>query len=259
MNSYLIRCLTNLHVGSGDSDFGVIDNLVQRDCITELPIIHSSSLKGALREYFEAVAKAEVEHIFGSKNEENNSNPTNPGKYKFFQANLLAIPVRSSKKAYYLATSPMLLKEFKENVKCSQIVIGEIKTILNNIKPAVFHTDDTGEIEGIPIPTANVTANCPKLKELLNCSDLVILTDEQLKDICSTLPVLARNHLENGISKNLWYEEIVPRESRFYFNVYVPDKDNLVGNFEKQFEAGNIQIGANATIGYGYCNISKIM
>ena len=52
INAYLIECLTNMHVGSGGANYGVVDNLVQRDSVTNIPIINSSSLKGALREFF---------------------------------------------------------------------------------------------------------------------------------------------------------------------------------------------------------------
>ncbi len=49
---YKIITLSNLHVGCGDINFDVIDNQVQRDPITQLPNINSSSLKGAFREHF---------------------------------------------------------------------------------------------------------------------------------------------------------------------------------------------------------------
>ncbi|MCX6279668.1 MAG: type III-B CRISPR module RAMP protein Cmr4, partial [Bacteroidetes bacterium] len=52
-NAFFIQCITNMHVGSGDANFGIVDKLVQRDTVTDFPTIHSSSLKGALREHFE--------------------------------------------------------------------------------------------------------------------------------------------------------------------------------------------------------------
>ena len=50
---FVLNFQTNLHAGSGDANYGIIDKLVQREPATNRPIIHSSSLKGALREYFE--------------------------------------------------------------------------------------------------------------------------------------------------------------------------------------------------------------
>ena len=49
---FKITAKTNMHVGSGDTNYGIIDKLVQRDVLSNLPMIHSSSLKGALREFF---------------------------------------------------------------------------------------------------------------------------------------------------------------------------------------------------------------
>ena len=71
------------------------------------------------------------------------------------------------------------------------------------------------------------------------------------------LPVIPRNHLENGISKNLWYEEIIPRETRFYFITMV-EKKCKNEQFEAYLTDNIIQIGANATIGYGYSKISSL-
>ena len=45
----------------------------------------------------------------------------------------------------------------------------------------------------------------------MNGKTLYILPEETFKKI--ELPVLARNKLDNGISKNLWYEQVVPHES----------------------------------------------
>ncbi|MCS4455235.1 RAMP superfamily CRISPR-associated protein [Clostridium botulinum] len=50
---YTIRCLTNMHVGSGDASYTLIDNQVQRDVITGFPTINSSSLKGSLRSFLD--------------------------------------------------------------------------------------------------------------------------------------------------------------------------------------------------------------
>ena len=65
---YLINTLTSLHVGSGDINFDIIDNQVQKDEISKNPIIHSSSLKGALREHFESRGDSFVNYIFGGDN-----------------------------------------------------------------------------------------------------------------------------------------------------------------------------------------------
>ena len=51
-NVWLIQAKTNLHVGNKNtSNYGLIDKAIQRDPLTQIPCINSSSLKGALNEY----------------------------------------------------------------------------------------------------------------------------------------------------------------------------------------------------------------
>ena len=40
-----ISCLTNLHVGSGDIKFEIIDGQVEKDPITNYPVIFASGVK----------------------------------------------------------------------------------------------------------------------------------------------------------------------------------------------------------------------
>lgn len=49
---YMMKLETNLHVGNGDINYNIIDNEVEKDVLTEQPIIYSSGMKGAFREYF---------------------------------------------------------------------------------------------------------------------------------------------------------------------------------------------------------------
>ena len=75
-------------------------------------------------------------------------------------------------------------------------------------------------------------------------------------------PVLARNQLENGISNNLWYEEIVPHKSIFYLIILAPENDEEeFSDFDKALTGKGIavQFGGNATIGYGYTKIKNIV
>ena len=54
-----------------------------------------------------------------------------------------------------------------------------------------------------------------KAKTLFD-KDLHVMGKEDFDKL--SLPVMARNHLENGISDNLWYEEVVPYKSIFCFD-----------------------------------------
>jgi len=84
--------------------------------------------------------------------------------------------------------------------------------------------------------------------------DLVLFDEESFKQI--DLPVIARNALdEDGISQNLWYEEVVPKHTRFFFCIGKPDSKGFENRFEN--EGGIVQFGANKSIGYGFSRVKK--
>ena len=267
---YKIDVLSNLHVGSGDINFDIVDNQVQKD-LTNLPIIHSSSLKGAFREHFENMgdSKTLIKYIFGA---ENNSNEIQAGAYSFFEAQLLTRPVRSNVKPYFNATSPDLLKNLIETIDNFDIEFDEklkeeLKA-LSNIKiqsgeAIIFEKIDRVILEDIENIRYNNQNLSEDLKQLLG-DNLALFSFKDFKNL--SLPVLARNHLENGVSKNLWYEEVVPKKSKFFFciakptNVKETDKTQKIDGFENRFnnDGSKIQIGGNKSIGYGFTKIQKV-
>ena len=253
---YKITCVTNLHVGSGEANFDVIDNTVEKDPVTELPTINSSGVKGALRQYFKEknVVDDVITSIFGSSPkksaEKTNSNTavdkdkgknepeTIPGQVKFYQADLLARPARASKgdKSYYMVTSAEAIAQH----------IQKMKIFADSDINAVPKTCDEVGVEGI---------TAEKEIELLNES-FKMLEDVELRDMA--LPVLARNQLEDGISNNLWYEQVVPHKSIFIFAVSSESAEILNSFAEVVKENSYIQFGGNASIGYGLCKIEEI-
>src|SRR3712207_7893454 len=95
-----------MHVGNGDTNFNIIDNEVQRDVITGFPTINPSSLKGSLREFCQnGLSDIEIKTIFGDEEK-------GIGKYKFFGASLLSIPVRSNVRPFFRAICPLIVEEF---------------------------------------------------------------------------------------------------------------------------------------------------
>jgi CRISPR-associated protein Cmr4 len=107
--------------------------------------------------------------------------------------------------------------------------------------------EDWGSIHDAKIPTSN---------PLLG-NNIALFHEDDFKELANNLPVIARNHLENGQSTNLWYEEIVPRESRFYFILGFGESNHH--EFETKIRKGIVQIGGNASIGYGFTKIEKIV
>jgi len=262
---YTITTLSNLHVGSGDINFDIIDNQVQRDAITTLPTIHSSSLKGAFRE-----ASGEgnyTSYIFGPDNSSNDSHQT--GAFHFFEASLLARPVRSNKKPYFMATSVGVIENFLSFLVDFDISIEvELKSALEELSrvtvlegtPTIFEQLDGVILEDYE--TGNSSLGVSKLESFLG-KNIALFADKDFKAL--SLPVLARNYLVNGESKNLWYEEVVPKKSKFYFAIAKPtnldeaDKRDKLDAFEKRFDSSSrVQFGANKSIGYGYSRVEKV-
>lgn len=280
-----------MHVGSGDEAYGLVDNRVQRDVITGIPNINASGLKGALREYFDlkyGKNTPRIIDIFGTDNtpknekEENTENEDKKeievkkskkihqaGKFRFFNANLFSIPVRSNVKSFFRATCPHVISDLIDMMKtfdCSDT--HDIKKHLNRLaqlKPesgTAFTFDKTDKdavleehehkIQYTELDSQTVTM----IKSIIG-ENPVLMNDIDFDDICGDyhLPLIARNCLENGRSTNIWHEQVVPRESRFYFFLLKP-RDIA---YDLDFSSRElVQIGGNASIGYGFTRIEKI-
>ncbi len=279
--AYIIKTLTNTHVGAGDTEFGIVDNLIQRDPVRRLPVFHSSSLKGALREHMEAepfLDKDCLKLIFGNKTKSEN---LSAGEVKFYEARLLALPLRSSTLVYHNATAPFVFLDFLETLSTFGITGDDtngLKTLFKDIKNkfekkdssdfCVFGENNRPIIEDFEkscVCNGRIESLGESIKALCNLQfdNLAVFKDDLFKQICeSSIPVIARNSLdEQGISQNLFYEEVLPRQTTLWFMLgrnkkYVDEQ--CYENFENKLINDLIQIGANASIGYGVTRISSI-
>lgn len=221
-NVWFITAKTNLHVGNENtSSYGLIDKAIQRDALTNLPCINSSSLKGALNEYATNEAKLDSQkriEIFGV-DKGGQSKDTKKGNYTFFDANLLFLPKQDNTIFYKLVTCDAILNRFFNKMKIFGITLGE-----NDLTSISYEK----------------------------------ISEKDFIDLCSddNLPIIARNALENGESKNLWYEQVLPAETVLY-TIIDDKKDNSLST-ELLKDNAIVQIGANATIGYGYCKFSNL-
>lgn len=275
---YIITAKTNMHVGSGEETYGLIDNRVQRDVLSNLPNINASGLKGALREYFSQKfgerSQAVIE-IFGSDSSAESKKPEpqhKAGKFRFFNGNLLSIPVRSNVRTFFRATSTEVLQDLTDNLDTFAYEdtygiresLEHIKDLAGQGKTAVFFDGEYDKevvLEDYRVKAVKLEADKYDKRHIENLEritggPLVLITDMEFKDICSdyNLPLIARNNLENGRSQNLWHEQVIPRETKFYFFVLKP----VDCNQDIIFSPGEpVQIGANASIGYGFCRIEE--
>ncbi len=266
---YLIRCLSNLHVGSGEGDFSVIDKRVQRDQVTDLPTIHASGIKGALRESMESEAKnngtlsGTITEVFGSDPKERDN--VSQGKYHFFDGQLLALPARSNHDFFYVVSCPAILQEAEaklDQLKASDDFKKLLEDLIEKAEALAedgtyFGKEQSGSLK-LEEQWTLIHDDYPndKLKEYFG-PRFGILTNEAFTGLMGELPIVARNYLNNGISKNLWYEEYVPREARFLTMVSKEEGHTGLEDFLKN-KNHLAQLGANATVGYGLCEFQKL-
>jgi CRISPR-associated protein Cmr4 len=256
-----------MHVGSGKTNAGIVDNTIQRDVLTELPVINSSSLKGALREYANNnhFPKEQITLAFGRGNEKKNGKEDDkeantPGKYTFFSAHLLSLPARSNKLPFVNATTCSIIARLVNQIELLQ---GKDETLekLKKLSEIPFGEDEKAfcfeeSLDGIIVEfydvktiKKDISLEClDVLKDWIGANPVIVEEEIFNKDIAGKLPIIARNYLENGQSANLWYEEILPRESILYTFISKPETDDAKINFD----GIKLQIGANASVGYGY-------
>ena len=275
--AFLITAKTNIHPGAGSESYGVIDNLVQRDAAFGLPTIHSTSLKGALREYFEHGVESPdqrmVNYVFGSDpNREKDKDPQ-AGNYRFFAADLVSIPIRCDKKMYVNLTCPQVAKHILDlDAAIGTGISPEKKSALEAVRDfnfpdktqACHFEEGLGNIhleENDMVAKKGTLASLSDAKAIFG-DDIVVATDAIFMELTDNLhlPVVARNQLNNGVSENLWYEQMLPRETRFWFPL-MHDNGDGVTNFSAKFisdlRANPVQIGANASVGFGFCRIQQ--
>ena len=213
---YKITAKTNLHVGNeSGGDFTIIDNAIQRDPLTGLPCINSSSLKGAINEFCSNCIKMSADarkKLFGSDKVDKKGD-SQKGEAIFFDAKLLFLPQQDDQTLFHYVTSDNVIAMLNDRIKL-------FNPSFNFVKPANYN--------GKVVKTEN----------------------ERFSALCSddNLPIIARNVLDNGESKNLWYEQVLPAETVLY-TIIQENEDKLA----KELDGQIVQIGANATIGYGYC------
>ena len=128
----------------------------------------------------------------------------------------------------------------------------------------ITHIDDTlvnfsqsdfvSNVSGIFIEGVKADVLSQQAQDLFNKLEKVIGKKYAVvKDFnVYSLPVIARNYLENGISKNLWYEEVVPHGSVFYMLIITPEEQNELDMSEIK------QIGGHSSIGYGFTSFTEL-
>ena len=247
MNTTLLKmeCLTDLHVDSGESNYNIIDNEVQKD-LNGNPTVHSSGIKGAMREYFSKRLDNDnndnIEKLFGK-----------PSKF-------VARPLRlagSVHPSVLVTTVPALndMLYLLDCFNCNPFGIHELPFPNfgknNFLVTANFSSEAKIKVEGEPTGFLSSAEEAEFLKLGQFLGERFAIAKE-LDPSRYPLPVTARNKV--GDDNNLWYEEVVPAKSVFFTLILSPEP-----NLELDFARHNIiQFGGNASIGRGFTKCSII-
>ncbi len=271
-----------LHPGSG-SEISVIDLPVQREKHTGFPVVWGQSLKGALRHAYEARRDKEKATVIFGPDKDNASE--HAGAVSVGDAKVLLFPVRSAKGVFAYATSPLVLKRFKDDLTLAGVEAdfqipsapvvhrdsvlkmaknGEHHVVLEDLRLRVRLEDLSGMAEMM----ARIV---PLSKEEL-LERLVVVPDDVFSAFVRVgTEVIARIRInpETGTVDEgaLWYEEFIPRDTVMYAVMAVskprkehPELKNADGVAKelREFvgEVSYLQIGGDETVGKGFVRLS---
>lgn len=266
MISFFTR--TPLHVGCGSS-VGAIDLPVLRERATDLPVIPGSTLKGVLADLFlekkedKWVRSSEGISLLGNDDTKNAMR----GKLMVGEARLVAFPVRSAKGGFVWATSPLLLGRL--GISCGDV--GEMEGLGSekvSFKSEAFILEEykitrMGDVPAEVIEALKTKCNLSLWETTLQ-DRLVILSDTMLTYFAKNACEIAHHNKiddETGTVAQgaLFSQENVPSEALFVGEILAREDMDIQKLQEKIKDEGYLlQIGANATTGLGWCQVTMV-
>ncbi len=273
---FTIYAETPIHAGSG-SDIGIVDLPIQRERHTDLPVIWSSSLKGAIRDYFGKTNNEDEDFLFGPEDVEK-SKDAYAGSLVFSDAKILAFPVRSVKVPFIWITCPMVICKFKqlaaianksENIpsepnlgfKDKEALISDASIQYNGkVFVEEFGMDAIEEPQVNPFSNYIADKIIPQdqsynyLREHIRKA-LVVVKDDLftffVKNLTEVNPRI-RIDSKTGVVKEgaLWSEEDLPEDTIMYFTIFY-NENNKCDKFVDNFDGKRFIVGGNKTIGKG--------
>lgn len=287
-----IHAMSPLHAGTGQG-VGIIDMPIAREKATGLPYLPGSSLKGSLRDLWNnETEKQQQLAIFGPNPSENENASEYAGAAQFGDAKLLLLPTRSIKGTFAWVTSPYILGRFTRDAK--QLAVNDLPNLpsIDNIQDCIV-TENSPLADGQRVYFEDLdlnkhNGNCndwanwlaPKIFAETYWQDtlkkkLCIVHDDVLSFLLNTATeVVARISIDDDSKTvrkgGLWYEENLPAETvlhslmlakkPFYKNPENPNStlnaEDVAKTIEGKVSGKALQLGGNATVGKGLCQIS---
>lgn len=287
-----LYCETPVHAGSGSS-LSIVDLPIQRERITNLPIVQASSLKGVLRAEIDRLKGKELaEVLFGPETQRAHEHA---GCVSPHDARILLFPVRSLVGVFAWTTCPLVLERFKREASAAGLqvdwTVPQSPTKSNQAFVASdteITVDSTVVLEefafnATPSQEAKTIAEWLSKNALPQSSEyqqwcewlpkrFVILPDDAFRDFTQmATEVITRIRIDQEkktvAEGALWTEEHLPNETLLYAPIFVskplaPNAEQLglasaddALKLLSELKLDRLQIGGDETVGRGIVKV----
>jgi CRISPR-associated protein Cmr4 len=278
---YWLHTLSPTHAGIGRG-VGYIDLPIDRDGVTNWPIIRGSGFKGVWRDWAVQQKKEQIDLAFGRADQDGES--ANSGALIPTDAKLVCLPVRSFRGTFAWATSPLCLQMLRRTLDLAGVTgLPELKFTLSDAEAAtpvetvlregnhVYLEDLDFEAKKVPPEVGNwaefigksIFAGDPAWQDQFK-KRFLVLPDSAFDFLCETgtevhTRVKIKDDTKTVDGSALWTEESLPAETIlmgliqcdrvFGKNGEDITPQGLLDRFAK--DPLNLQIGGKATVGRG--------
>lgn len=280
-----------IHAGTG-AELGYVDLPIQRERATEIPVIHSSGVKGVLRDLanIDKLSAEIITTLFGSEPPQSpGGSSLEPGALVFSDARLVLFPCRTAGPMFAWVTCPYLLNRLKRDAQITGIKNvpekvpqpSEIEAIVTNksefpqdgvlIEEFKFNrkVDESADSWSAFLQTLLPKDQAYSYWHQLLPKALAIVSDDNLRDfVKNATEVVTRVRLDpktkTVVTGALWTEEYLPQDSLLYSFVDVTarkksDKAVITGHFRTILQAfPTAQFGGKETIGRGIVRLTLV-
>lgn len=289
-----LYCETPLHAGSGSS-LGIVDLPIQRERITNLPIVQASSLKGVLRAEIERSKGEEIARVlFGPEPQKGHEHA---GCVSPHDARILIFPVRSLVGVFAWTTCPLVLERLKRDATAAGIKINWQVPRLNNEEALIVDGSEI-EVENKVVLeefafNAKESEEAEKIADWLQKNALpqskeyeawrswlpkkfVILPDDAFRDFTiMATELISRIRIDQKkktvAEGALWTEEHLPSETLLYAPIFAGkptaskakqlnlESASKVLELIEKLNLDRLQIGGDETVGRGIVKIRLLI
>ncbi|NLF14616.1 MAG: type III-B CRISPR module RAMP protein Cmr4 [Anaerolineaceae bacterium] len=279
-----LQALSPLHAGTGQG-VGAIDLPVAREKATGIPIVPGSTIKGVLRSNCDEAQRAQ---IFGPETVDAGDFA---GSAQFSDLRLLCLPVRSLSGIFAWVTSPLLLRRLQRDCSMARVPfpaeipeVGEAAACLlpasgSRLATVIGAQENQVVLEDLRLagrPDTALQALGDWIGMFLFPDDrnwtqifverLCLVHDDVLSFLLETATeIAARIRLEDAkktvAEGALWYEESLPAETILSGLLAIQEiqaDEQEITSTIADLARSPLQVGGNATVGRGLCQIRLV-